>query len=397
MRLRIGLFLLLVVFGLAAGNYLRPIPAVAATGSVHASEAIAGTPPVLPWPSRGSAAVSVQNLGFRASSGNEQVLSAASVTKVMTALVVLEDKPLKKGDEGPTITITAADVQLYNADFANKESVAEVRTGEQLTELQLLQGMLIASANNFAETLAVWDAGSINAFVTKMNTRAAALNLAHTKFADSSGANPGSVSTPTDLMLLGVAAMNQEVFAQVVAMGQALLPVAGIVYSTDHVLGESGIFGMKTGSGLSSGAHFLFGANVMVDGHEVVVFGCVMGQATLDDAFASAKTLIASLQAGLHVRTVIARNQTIATYVTPWGTQSDLVASVDVNLIEWPGMIMRQRLDASAIVLDKPLPAGTKEGTLHIVLGDYNLDVPLVTADALYPPGRFWRLTRLSF
>jgi hypothetical protein len=135
----------------------------------------------------------------------------------------------------------------------------------------------------------------------------------------------------------------------------------------------------------------------MVDGHEVVVFGCVMGQATLDDAFASAKTLIASLQAGLHVRSVIARNQTIATYVTPWGTQSDLVAAVDVNLIEWPGMIMRQRLDANAIVLDKPLPAGSKEGTLHIVLGDYKLDVPLVTADALYPPGRFWRLTRLSF
>jgi serine-type D-Ala-D-Ala carboxypeptidase (penicillin-binding protein 5/6) len=397
MRLRIGIFLLLVVFGLTAGNYLRPIPAVAATGSVHASEAIAGTPPVLPWPGRGSAAVSVQNLGFRASSGNEQAVPAASVTKVMTALVVLEDKPLKKGDQGPTITITAADVQFYSADFANKESVAEVRTGEQLTELQLLQGMLIASANNFAETLAVWDAGSINAFVAKMNTRAAALNLTQTKLADPSGANPGSVSTSTDLMLLGVAAMNQEVFAQVVAMGQAQLPVAGIVYSTDRVLGESGIFGMKTGSGLSSGAHFLFGANVMVDGHEVVVFGCVMGQATLDDAFASAKTLIASLQAGLHVRSVIARNQTIATYVTPWGTQSDLVASVDVNLIEWPGMIMRQRLDTNAIVLDKPLPAGTKEGTLHIVLGDYTLDVPLLTADALYPPGRFWRLTRLSF
>ena len=76
MRLRIGIFLLLVVFGLTAWNYLRPIPAVAATGSVHASEAISGTAPVLPWPSRGSAAVSVQNLGFKASSGNEQAITA---------------------------------------------------------------------------------------------------------------------------------------------------------------------------------------------------------------------------------------------------------------------------------------------------------------------------------
>jgi hypothetical protein len=122
-----------------------------------------------------------------------------------------------------------------------------------------------------------------------------------------------------------------------------------------------------------------------------------MGQATLDAAFKSAKGLIASAQAALHVRTVIARNQTIATYVTPWGAQSDLVAAVDLNLIEWPGMVLRQHLDARTIVVDRPLPARTQEGNLNVVLGDYNQDVSLVTADPMYPPGRFWRLTRLSF
>src|ERR1700676_1350018 len=101
MLLRITIVLLLVVAGLATWNYLRPVPAVAATGSVPSSEVIAGTPPAMPWPSRGSAAVSVQNLGFIASSGNEQAIPAASVTKVMTALVILEDKPLKVSDPGP--------------------------------------------------------------------------------------------------------------------------------------------------------------------------------------------------------------------------------------------------------------------------------------------------------
>ena len=316
----------------------------------------------------------------------------------MTALVILEDKPLKKGDQGPTITITAADVQFYNADVANKESVAEVRVGEQLTRsCRRCRACSSPPPTTFAETLARWDAGSIDAFVAKMNSRAAELHLTHTKFADTSGANPGSVSTPTDLMSLGVTAMKQEVFAQVVGMGQAQLPVAGIVYNVDSVLGQSGIIGIKTGSGLSTGANFLFAANVTVDGHQITVYGCVMGQATLDAAFTSAKSLIASMQSALHVRPVIARNQTIATYITPWGAQSDLVSSVDVDLVEWPGMVLRQRLDTRTIVVDQPLAARTREGTVHLVLGDYNLDVPLVTADPLYPPGRFWRLTRLSF
>ena len=387
---------MLLVFGLAAWNYLRPIPAVAAAGTLAATETVPGTTPTLPWPSRGTGAVSVQGLGFIASSGGEQPTPAASVTKVMTALIVLEDKPLKKDEPGPTITLSDTDVAFYDADVANKESVAEVRAGEQLTELEALQGLLIPSANNLAETLARWDAGSVQAFVTKMNQKAAALHLTNTRFTDTSGANPGSVSTPTDLTLLGIAAMKQEVFAQIVAMGQAVLPVAGIVYNVDRVLGQSGIIGIKTGSGLNSGANFLFAATVAVDGHQITVYGCVMGQPTLDLAFASAKSLIGALQAALHVRRVLARNQKIATYVTPWGTQSDLVSSVDVDLVEWPGMVLRQRLDSKTIVVDEPIPAGTQEGNIHMVLGDYNLDVPLVTADPLFPPGRLWRLTRLS-
>jgi D-alanyl-D-alanine carboxypeptidase (penicillin-binding protein 5/6) len=397
MRLRVGVALLLVVAGLAAWNYLRPIPAVAASAALPPVETVPGTAPNLPWPGRGSAALAVANLGFVASSGNEQPIPAASVTKVMTALLILEDKPLRKGETGPVMTIMDADVQSYRTDLADKESVVLVQAGEQLSELQALEGLLIPSANNLAETLARWDVGSVDAFVAKMNARASALHLTHTTFADTSGANPRSLSTPTDLMTLGITAMKQEVFAQVVAMAQAELPVAGTVYNVDAVLGQQGIVGIKTGSGLNSGANFLFASIVHIDGRQIELLGCVMGQATLDAAFSTAKALIAAAQSTIRVRRVLERNQTVATYVTPWGAQTDLVSTVDVDLAEWPGMVLRQRLDATTIVIDQPLPAGTKEGAEHIVLGDYIVDAPLVTADPIYPPGRLWRLTRLSF
>jgi serine-type D-Ala-D-Ala carboxypeptidase (penicillin-binding protein 5/6) len=397
MRVRVGVALLLIVVAAATVNYLRPVPAVAPVHLLKATGVVPGDPPSLPWPARGSAAVGVAGLGFVATSGNERAIPAASVTKVMTALVLLADKPLPQGQSGPTITLTDADVQAYESDLAQKQSTARVEVGEQLTEQQLLQGMLIPSANNLAETAARWDAGSIDSFVAKMNARAATLRMTHTKFADVSGASPSSVSTPSDLLVLGMEAMKNPAFAEIVAMPQADLPVAGTVYNVDSALGESGIIGIKTGSGLDTGANFLFAARAAIDGREITLHGCVMGQPTLDIAFAAARRLITAMTAGLHVRRVISRNESIARYTTPWGNVSDLVSSADVDLVEWPGMVFRQRLDAKSLTVEQPVPASTVEGAEHVVLGDYELDVPLVTADPLYPPGRVWRLTRVAF
>ncbi len=397
MRLRVGVALLLVVVALAAFNYLRPIPAVAATPQLPSTDSVPGTAPALPWPGRGSAAVGAPGLGLIATSGNESPIPAASVTKVMTASIILADDPLAVGAVGPGVTVTDADVQAYQTDLAQGQSVAKVEAGEVLSELQLLQGMLIPSANNYAQIAARWDGGSVDAFVAKMNTRAAAMKMTHTHFADPAGASPQSVSTPSDLVLLGIAAMKDPVFAATVAMPQVDLPVAGTVFNVDAVLGQSGIVGIKTGSGLNTGANFLFASKQQIDNRNILEVGCVMGQATLEVAFSSAKSLIAAVTPALHVRRVIAQNQTVATYTTPWGNQADLVSQVDVDLVEWPGMIVRQHLNANPLVVDRPLAAGTKEGTEHVVLGDYDLEVPLVTADPLYPPGRLWRLTRVSF
>jgi D-alanyl-D-alanine carboxypeptidase (penicillin-binding protein 5/6) len=396
MRWRVGAALLLLLLALGAINYVRPIPATSPTALLPASDRVPGSAPSLPWPSRGAAAVGVSGLGFIASSGDEQAIPAASVTKVMTALVVLEDKPLKKGDDGPSVTLTDADVQAYESDLKDEQSVVKVEVGEKLSELQLLEGMLIPSANNLAETLARWDAGSTDAFVAKMNARAAALHLSHTKFADVSGASASSVSTPTDLLSLGMTAMQSEVFAQVVARPQVDVPVAGTLINVNGVLGQDGIVGIKTGSGLNTGANYLYAATATIDSHKITIYGCVMGQPTLAIAFSSAQTLIDAMKSVLHVRRVIARNQSVATYTTPWGDVTDLIAAVDLDLTEWPGMVVRQRLDAKTVVFDHPVPQSTQEGIEHVVLGDYVVDIPLVTADPMYPPGRVWRLTRLS-
>src|SRR5450759_5217284 len=123
MKRKLALFLVAAVVAVGVINYLRPIPAVAATSALHAQDTVPGAIPKIPWPSGGSAVVGAAGLGLIATSGNERPISAASLTKVMTALVILTDKPLKKDETGPKITITETDVQSYMTDQANKESV----------------------------------------------------------------------------------------------------------------------------------------------------------------------------------------------------------------------------------------------------------------------------------
>jgi len=396
MRGRILLGLAVLVAAALGLNYLRPVPAVAATSSVVSQKTIAGSPPTLPWPSSGSAAVGVSGLGKLADSGNETQVPTASVAKVMTALVVMHDKPLGLGQTGPSITVTDEDVQAYQTDLQQKQSVVAVQAGEVLTQYQALQAMLIPSGNNIAELLARWDAGSVPAFVDRMNERARALGLAKSKFADPAGADTGTVSTASDLLVLAMVAMTDPVIAQIVSLPQVQLPVAGLEYNVNAALGQDGIVGIKTGSGLAQGANFLFAATVTVTGHQVTIFGCVMGQPTLGAAFSAARALIRAMQPALTVKQELARNQAVGGYDTPWGTHSDLISTVDVPLVEWPGMILRERLDARVLSIDRPVNPGTQAGTVHVVMGDYDLAVPVVTANQLYPPGRLWRLTRLS-
>jgi D-alanyl-D-alanine carboxypeptidase (penicillin-binding protein 5/6) len=395
--LRVGLVLAVVLAAVGGWNFLQPIPAVAATSSGPAQYVIAGTPPSLPWPGAGSAAVGVSDLGLIAASGDAPPAPTASIAKMMTALVVLADKPLAKGEAGPILTMTNEDVATYLADAADQQSVVRVAAGEHLSEFAALEALLIPSGNNIAETLARWDAGSVSAFVAKMNQRAAALHLTHTTFADPAGVSTQTVSTPTDLLALGMAAMKQEVLAQIVNLSETTLPVAGTLYNVNAVLGQSGIIGIKTGSGLNSGANFLFAATATVDGHQVMLYGCVMGQPTLNTAFNEAKALIRTMQSALRVRRVIARNDVVGAYETRWGSHATLVAAADVTLVEWPGMILQESLDARALVIDRPIARGTPEGKLHIVLGDQQVDVPLVTASSLDPPGITWRWLRINF
>jgi D-alanyl-D-alanine carboxypeptidase (penicillin-binding protein 5/6) len=384
----------LAVVALAV-NYLRPVPAVAATQQGIPLQTGGGSPPSLPWPASAQAAVGAEECCVLSATPNAKPLPIASVAKVMTALVTLEAKPLKKGEQGPSITITADDVAAYQQESANGESVVAVQAGEQLSEYQALQGTLIPSGNNLADLLARWAFGSVDAIVRRMNARAAELGMKHTRFADASGVSAQTVSVPSDLVRMGQAAMADAAFADVVRQPEATLPVAGRVFNVNGALGQDGIVGVKTGDTPQAGAVYLSAAQVKLpSGQTVLLFTAVQGLPTRDLAITAAKDLIGAVGVKLQVRRLVSANQIVGAYAAPWGSRSDVVARQDLDVLSWPGLEIRSELRSKALV--PPDSPGTDAGSLHVTAGDQVYDVPIVTTSQLEQPGQLWRFVRIG-
>ncbi|HZC82395.1 MAG TPA: D-alanyl-D-alanine carboxypeptidase family protein [Nitrospiraceae bacterium] len=169
-------------------------------------------------------------------------MSPASLTKIMSALVILE-----KGNLDDLVTISP------NAARAHKMHL-RVKAGQIFRLEDLLKAMLIMSANDACLAAVEHVGGDEAQFVTFMNDKAAALGLKDTHFRNGCGFdNPDHYSTAEDLAALSVIALDQPVFRQLVREERAIItPVSGprayVLHNTNRLLGRiPGVEGIKTG------------------------------------------------------------------------------------------------------------------------------------------------------
>jgi serine-type D-Ala-D-Ala carboxypeptidase (penicillin-binding protein 5/6) len=286
-----GLLFVIAAIAAAPGYQLLASPSSTAASPIDVlrseQRGAGGKPPSTVWPADGQAAF-IQTGQSQVQAGpNQHAAAIASVAKVMTAYLVLRDHPLRPGQDGPTITLTDADVADTDRRRRQQESVVPIAAGEQLTERQALQALLLPSANNVAAVLARWDAGSADRFVARMNATARSLGMTHTHYTDPSGYDDATVSTAADQVRIVDRAMRLPVFASIVATPSATLPVAGTVRNTNTLLGHDGFVGVKTGSHDAAGGCFAFRAVRWIDGKRTTITGVVLGQPGHDRIAAS--------------------------------------------------------------------------------------------------------------
>jgi serine-type D-Ala-D-Ala carboxypeptidase (penicillin-binding protein 5/6) len=181
----------------------------------------------------------------------------ASLTKVMTALVVI-----RSGDLGKRIRITQADERYVCCGIMG----AGLVPGDILTARQLLYPMLLPSGADAALALASGFGPGWQNFVKKMNATARKLHLVGTHFTNFDGVPSSDVSTPRNLLLLGEAAMKYAVFRDVVRLRSYHLRAgphhhAYTWQNTNLLLGHyRGLIGIKTGWTPAAGECLLFEA-----------------------------------------------------------------------------------------------------------------------------------------
>lgn len=356
---------------------------------------IPGPEPRLLWPVNGQAAVAVAGIGKMGSFGGSSPVPIASVAKIMTAYLTLSEAPLPSGTDGFTITITPADVAEERQRASEGQSVLAVTAGERLTERQALEALLLPSANNVATLLARHSPGGLQGFVERMNSTARALHMTATTYTSPSGYASSTVSNAADQLRLAEVAMRIPAFAQMVSLRTVRLPEVGEVSNYNGLVDRDGYVGIKTGSDQAAGGCLVFAKRVLVDSHQLLIFGAVLGQRDgpiIQAALRSAQELGDSAADALHVDDVVAPGTAVMVASGVEHKHVSVITKRPLRELGWGGLRVAIKIRLEPVKSE--LHSNQKVATIS-TSGAISDSISAVASRSLSSPSLGWRLTHI--
>jgi serine-type D-Ala-D-Ala carboxypeptidase (penicillin-binding protein 5/6) len=289
----------------------------------------------LAWPSQGSAALYIPSLGV-SRSVRDATVPIASLTKMMTAFVVLQKLPLSIGQVGPCVTVSASDVATYDYMKSTDQSSVPVVAGETLCESTLLTGLLVHSADNYAAMLGDMVAGDQTSFVALMNETAHVLGLTQTTYADVSGYDPASVSSALDQARLANLLMASPLVRSIVVQPSVELPVGGLENSYTPYVGTNNVIGVKSGRTSQAGGCDVMAMTFNEGATSEVLYAVVLGQRGGDLLGPAGDAALALARSALtHVQHLSLRRGQVVGRVGWTGSHTSVVLGDSATLWWW--------------------------------------------------------------
>lgn len=383
-----SVLLLLLVASYTAATLLWPLTSVAPTVRAVAVQPVAAPTADPAWPAEGEAAIAIDGVPGTLSSAATAPESIASITKIVTALVVLDRLPLVPGEQGPSYAFTQADSADYWQYRARGESSLDVPVDGSLTELQMLQGMLIASANNYAQRLASGLFPSDAEFAAAANAYLSERGIEGITIVNPTGIEAGNTATPAALIALAERALANPVIAEIVRTPELTLPGAGTFRNGNALLADPGVVGVKTGT--LDAWNLLTAKDITVGGTTVRAYAAVLGQPGPDTRNDATRALFTRIEQELQPRPSVTAGTVVGKVETLWGDDIDVAAASDATVVLWNG---GEAQTSSRFDLGAATTAGTTVGTFTAT-GPVDSDtVDAQLAGEIEPPDPWWRLT----
>ncbi len=386
---------------LAVVQLVRPLPEPKLVMTEKSSYTFDGAAPQLPWPAEGQAYMAAAGLGTLGQSGEQKPVPIASVTKSMTAYIILRDHPIKKGDQGAMIDIdkTAEAEGKKNNSTDNESTLDTVKEGEKISEYDAIAALMIPSANNIARLLARWDSGSQEAFVKKMNETAKDLGMTRTTYTDPSGLDATTVSTAEDQVKLGLKLVEMETLLDITKKPSWVDPSGKNWPNWNRLVPYNDSLGIKTGTTTKAGGNLLFAAQKKVGNTNQLIVGAVLGQhkaPIIDTVIAASKQLMIATQKSLDGATVVKKGTVVGYVDDGLGGRTPVVATGDVQAVGWASLTVDVKLADGGGKLPQTAKAGTEVGLLTVGEGASQVKVPVALGSDLAAPGIGSKLTRVG-
>ena len=311
-----------------------------------------------------------------------EALAPASVTKVMTMLLIME--AVDSGKIGWEDMVTASE-----AAAAKGGSQIYLKVGEQMTVTDMVKSIAVSSANDCACAMAEHIAGSEGAFVDLMNARAAELGMEDTHFVNCTGLDDDPAAAEHRTSARDIAIMSRELLTNhpdikkftTIWMDTVREGAFGLSNTNKMVRFYDGCTGLKTG--FTAGAGYCLSASASRDGLELIAV--VMGASTSADRFAACKSM---LDYGF-------ANFALYTPAIQEGAAVPVKLGTAASVTAVPGGEIRLLVEkaqrgsiTTEITLEEsvtaPVSRGQRLGTLTVRAGEQTLtQVPLVAGDAV--------------
>ncbi|MGM1018723.1 MAG: D-alanyl-D-alanine carboxypeptidase family protein [Actinomycetota bacterium] len=381
-------FLVSLVAAYSAAALLWPLNAVTPTAQAITVETATAPAAEMDWPDRGSAAIGVSGVGVTSSTGDQVVI--ASLTKLVSSLMVLDRLPLQVGEQGPEFSFTYDDSVEYWAYRTSDQSALDVPVDGVLTEYQMLQGTLLGSANNYIDRLSdeLW--GSDEAFAAAARVWLDERGLEDVTVVNPSGFAEENRATPEALIALTERAMENPVIAEIVATERVDLPGAGTVVNTNGMLADEGVVGVKTGT-LTDRWNLITAKDVTIGDSTVRLNAAVLGQQSNEQRLAETRALFEDVENALATQgPAVTAGTVVGEVTTEWGTTVDITTDADTSVVLWDGATAES---TATLDLGEARESAEQVGMVTTTgpLGTAETSVSLT--EDVEGPSPWWRLT----